>query len=436
MTPHDWPGLRRVFRLPFSKRRMRADVDAELTFHIQGRVDELMAHGMSRAEAESEARRRFGDYGHVESEVERVDRYAQRRRSIADRLEALGADLRYTVRLLVRQPLFSSVVVLTLALGMTATTALFHVVDRVLLHPLPYPNPDRIVYLGWSWGKGNYSGALSPLKFEFWHDHSHVFDGFATSKGFDATVGDGGSGAIAHGMKITGDYLRVLGISPELGRGFTTDEVAVGGPPVAILSHALFTTRFGGDRSAIGRLIRLDGQQYTIVGVMPESFEVAGPSGGTDVLVPLVFTPELRADGGNNYFVIGRLRSGVSQAQIADDMARVFAQYRVAFAGSLQPEDRGVQLMTYQQLFVGDLSSFLWIMLGATVFVLVLACANVANLLLARALSRQRELAVRSALGAGRSRLARQVVLEVVVIGIAAAVVATGASLVSVRALV
>ena len=434
MSIRDWPGIRRVFRIPLGLRRVRADVNAELGFHIDGRIDELMSLGMSRAEAELEARRRFGDYERIESEVERFDRGAQRRRTLADRLDAFRDDLRYTVRTLVRQPVFAIVVIATLTLGIAATTAIFHAVDRVVLHPLPYPNPDRIVYLGWKWTKGDGSSALSPRKFTFWQQQSRVFDGLATSKSFEATVGEDKAGAVARGMRITADYLRVIGMQPSLGRAFSRDEFPPDAPPVAILSRALWISQFGADPKAIGRTIRLDGHPYTIVGVMPASFEVAEQSEAAQVLLPLAFTAEQLSEGGNNYMTIGRLRDGVSPAQVDADMASVFERYRAS--GAVEKDDRGVKLYTYQSLFTGDLSSALWIMLGATIFVLVLACANVTNLVLARSLSRQREFAVRTALGAGRGRIARQVVLEMVVLGLVSAVLATAASLAGVRGIV
>jgi putative ABC transport system permease protein len=435
MSEHKWPGLRRVFRIA-GIRQVQSDVSDELGFHIQGRSDELVAGGMARDEAESEARRRFGDYRRIESEVERFDRDVHRRRTMADRFDALRIDLRYTIRMLRRQPIFAVVVIATLTLGISATAAIYHAVDRIVLHPLPYPHPERIVYLGWNWERGNYANALSPRKFEFWQKESRAFEGIATSKGFEAVVGDDATGPTARGMRITAGYLDVIGMRPVLGRAFSKEEFTSAAPQVAILSQALWMSQFGGDRAAIGRSIRLDGHPYTVIGVMPASFEVAESTEWAQVLVPLVFTPEQLADGGNNYTVIARLRAEVSPTQIDADMGRVFADYRAAYPETSQKDDRGVRLQTYQNLFVGGLSSTLWIMLGATAFVLVLACANVTNLLLARSLSRQREFAVRTALGAGRGRIARQVVLEMVVLGVIAAFLATAASLAGVRAIV
>lgn len=434
MMMRTWQGLRRVFRIP-GIRRVRADVNAELDFHILGRIEELVSSGMSREDAELEARRRFGDYARIGSEMERLDRSVHRRRTLAGRLDALRVDLRYTLRMLARQPVFSTVVITTLTLGISATTAIFHVVDRVVLHPLPYPDPDRIVYVGWHWEHGGNAGALSPRKFTFWRNESQVFDGLATSSTFQAAVGEDASTDV-RGMRITSDYLRVIGIAPSIGRAFSADDYAVNAAPAAILSNALWKTQFAGDPSALGQTIRLDGHPYTVVGVMPASFEVAEQSEWAQVLLPLAFSPSQLLEGGNNYTVIGRLKSNVSRARIDADMAAVFERYRAAFPpGPNEKDDRGVVLYSYQKLFVGGLSSALWIMLAATAFVLALACANVTNLLLARASSRQREFAVRTALGAGRSRLARQVVLEMLVLGAIVVPIATAASLAAVRAI-
>jgi len=192
MSARDWPRLRRLFRLPTTAARVRSDVDQELHFHIEGRIEELMALGLTRADAEREARRRFGDYRRIESEVERLDLATHRRRDVRERLEALRADFAYTVRVLSTQAVFSSVVVVTLTLAIAATTSIFHAVDRVVLNPLPYPAPDRIVYLGWRWaGKGGIADALSPRSFSFWHDNAQVFDGLATVRSFEAVLGEG-----------------------------------------------------------------------------------------------------------------------------------------------------------------------------------------------------------------------------------------------------
>lgn len=429
-------NLRRVFRLPSTRRRVHEDVDAELEFHIQGRMEELMSQGMSGDEAEREARRRFGDVLRIRHEVENLSRHAERRRTFADRVDGFVADVRYVARSLVKQPVFSAVVILTMTLGIGAAAAMFHAVDRVVLRPLPYPDPDRVVYLGIRWGKGNPVGALPPGRFQFWHDHARVFDGLGTYRNFDAMVGGDDAGSIVSGVAVTADLLHVFGATPMIGRSFVARDYAPNAPPVAILGHALWLARFGGDRGAIGRAIRLDDATYTVVGVMPASFEIAEVPSPPGVLLPLVLTPEQMTDKGANYTAVGRLAAGVTDEQIATDMASLFARFREAFPDFVDKEDFGVAVMKYGQIFTGSLVPQLWIMLGATSFVFLLACANVANVVYARALTRRREFAVRAALGAGRSRIVRQVVLEMLMLGIVSAAAATAASLATVRGLV
>ena len=429
--------LRRVFRLPSTRRRLHADVEAELAFHVQGRIEELMREGLSRADAEREARRRFGDYRRIEREVERVTVRADRRRTLRDRVDGVVADLRYATRSLARQPVYLGVVVLTLTLGVGATAAMFHAVDRVILHPLPYPDADRIIYLGTAWDKGRPTGALSAGRFQFFHDHSRIFDGLATLEPVDATLGDEDSGASLTGIRVTPEFLRVLGAKPTLGRGLAARDYEPSARPVVVLGHDLWAARFGADSGIVGRDVRLDGHVYSVVGVLPASFEVAELPGQTSpaFVLPLTFAPERLTDRGANYTAIGRLRRGLSRAQIADDIASTFAAFRRQFPELVEKSDAIVP-MTFEQIFAPDLISQLWIMLGATVLVFLLACANVANIVYARALTRAREFAVRAALGAGRGRIVRQVLAEMLVLGVVSTVTAVATGLASVRGLV
>lgn len=436
MTRQDRWNLRRVFRLPSSRARLHDDVDAELAFHIEGRIDELVTHGMPRPDAEREARRRFGDFSHIEREVERVARNTERRRTLTDRIEGLTADVRYVAHSLTRQPVFSAVVILTLTLGIGAAAAMFHAIDRVALRPLPYPDAERVVFLGQRWGKGVPVGALPPGRFQFWHDNSRIFDKLGTYRPFEAISGDQESGRSIQGVLVTPDFLGALGAAPTAGRAFSTRDYAPGAPPVAILGHSEWVSQFGGDRTVVGRTIRLDGVIYNIIGVMPPSFEIAEAPSPPAVILPLSLSPTQLADGGANYTSVGRLRAGVTDAQIADDMASVFSRFRAAFPERVDKEDYGVAVMKYEQIFAPDLIPQLWIMLGATAFVFLLACANVSNIVYARALARRREFAVRAALGAGRARIVRQVVIEMLLLGVVSAALASAASLVTVRGIV
>lgn len=434
MTSLERWNLRRVFRLPSTDQRLSDDVDAELEFHIRGRIEELMAQGLSHDDAAREARSRFGDFSRIQKEVGDVSRRAERRHTLAERLSGLAGDARYVARSLLKQPVFSVVVVLTMTLGIGAAAAMYHAVDRVVLRPLPYADPDAIVYLGTRWGKGMPTGALPPGRFQFWHDHSRVFDGLAAYTDFDATLGN--DEGIVPAVAVTPDFFHVLHATTLLGRGLAARDYAPAAPPVAVLGRGLWLTRFGGDPNVIGHTIRLNDTTYTIVGVMPASFEIAELPAPPGVLVPLVFSQAQLAEKGANYTAVGRLAPGISAARISADMASVFARFHEAFPDFVDGNDFGVGVMTYEDIFGGSVVSQLWIMLGATAFVFLLACANVANVVYARALTRRREFAVRAALGAGRARIARQVVLEMLLLGTISAVAATAASVATLRGLV
>src|SRR5678815_4829282 len=236
-------------------------------------------------------------------------------------------------------------------------------------------------------------------------------------------------------MCIRDSLLKVLGAKPLLGRGLVSRDYEPGAPPVAVLGHALWATRFGADSGIVGRAIRLDGRLYSVAGVLPASFEVVEVQSPLAVVLPLVLSSSDLEDRGANYTAIGRLRRGVTDAQVGEDVASMFTAYRRQFPERVEKDD-GVAVMTYEQIFAADLVSQLWIMLGATLFVFLLACANVANIVYARALTRRREFAVRAALGAGRSRIVRQVLMEMLLLGVASTIAATAASLASVRGLV
>jgi predicted permease len=426
--------------LPPNNARVRADVDAELEFHIHGRIEELVSQGMSRDEAEREARRRFGDYTRIENEVEALDRHANRKRSLGDYVESLLMDVKYAARSLRRQPMFATVVIVTLTLGMGATAAIFHAVDRVILHPLPYPDANRVVYLGMKIAHGNGVGAdaLTGLRYQFWHDESHIFDGVATYRTFDAVAGNPSDGTPVSGLRATGDLFHVVGTTPMLGRTFAPAELSTGDSHVAILSYGMWQREFAGDRGALGRTVRLNDSLYTVVGVMPESFEFVSSSTNPDVIVPYVLSSdEVQNDDGANYTTIARLRDGLSQQQIDEDLAMTFARFSATHFSKEYSEDRGVTLISHQRLFAGDdLVSQLWLMLGATSFVFLLACVNVGNIVFARALNRRREFAVRAALGAGRGRIIRQIAIEVLIFGAVSAALSVAVGLMTLRGLV
>ena len=326
---------------------------------------------------------------------------------------------RTAARSLGKHPSFTLAAVLTLALGMGATTAVFSVVNGVVLSPLPYPDSDRIVFLGWSWGAdGGEVGALSPNSFEHWRTHATVFDLVATHRTFQADASPGPEYDAVSGLRVSDDFLELVGAEVVVGRGFLPAEHAPGGPRVAMLGHDAWRTRFASDAGVLGRTISLDGEPFTVVGVLPADFRVVGVEAYDDVVVPLQLDPDPR-DLGANYTVMARLRPGVGEAQADADVARVFPSFLAQHPDLIEP-DEGIYIARYNDVFIGELRVTLWILLGATVAVLLIGCANVANLLLARATGRQREIATRYALGAARGRIVRELIAESLVFSVLA----------------
>jgi predicted permease len=330
--------------------------------------------------------------------------------------EEMFQDLRYGARMLLKNPGFTVVVVLTLALGIGANAALFSVVNGVLLSPLPFPQPEQLVTLHQS--KPNFAtGAIPYLNFRDWQKENQTFSAMTISRGAIFSLLGAGEAEQVFGRRISAEFFSVLGVEPILGRHFTPSEDVRGAAPVVLISATLWQRKFKGALEVLGKSLTLDDQSYTIIGVLPESFKLFLSA---DVYVPIGQwnTPALQnRNAALGLHGIGRLKPGVTLAQAQADLAGVMRRLAEAYPDANR--GHGAAVIPLKQRLVGDVGPILWTLLGAVGFVLLIACVNVSNLLLARATGRTREFAIRAALGAGQWRLLRQALTESTLLALA-----------------
>ena len=329
-------------------------------------------------------------------------------------MNSFWQDLRFGFRMLVKNPIFAMVAIVTLALGIGANTAIFTVVDAVLLRPLPYAQPERLVFL-WetmeSQGLAT-SGAALP-NYHGWRDQNQSFDGLAGFYYGDFNLSSRGSDPeFIQGAYVTPNLFPMLKVEPALGRMFVNEEEQFGKHRIVLLSHGLWQRRFSGDPNVVGQPISVGGEQYTVVGVMPAGMPFFDNLPEIDLWTPLSFAPGDNSATRNNHFInlIGRLKPDVTLQQAQADVS--------AIAKRMEGDVVGARLVPMHEQLTRESSTALFILLGAVLFVLLVACVNVANLLLARASSRERELAIRASLGASRARIVRQVLIESLPLGI------------------
>ena len=386
------------------RKRMLADLDHDIRDHIARETEDNIARGMSPEEARYAAARKFGNVTRIAEETREVWSMVW--------LEQLLADVRFGLRMLRKNPGFTVVAVLTLALGIGANTAVFSLVYAVLLRPLPYQDPTSLVVLNETTPRVG-TVSVSYPNFLDWRAQGHSFSQMAAVHGVGFNLAGVSQPENISGDAVSPNFLSMMGIRPFLGRDFGASEEKAGTEPVVLLSYSLWQSHFGGDANAIGRTIRLDGRGYTIVGVLPPNYRSLDM---TDVMLPIgvwladnADAAKERSDRGD-LGVIGRLAPGFTLSNARTEMEGIASRLAKEYPAS--NDLFGVQLQPIREVFVGDLRPTVLLLFGAVMFVLLIACANVANLFLVRGASRTREVALRIALGAGRGRIISQMLTE------------------------
>ena len=394
--------VRRLLAL-IRTRRMDAELDDEVTAHLELAERDALAQGLSPEDAHRIARRGFGS-------IEGMKETHRDRRSVRW-IDTLAKDFRYVLLLLKRDPGFAFVAISVMAIGIGANTAMFSIMDAVLLKPLPYPEPERIVRV-WEAPTPTSRNGISTLNFVDWKRLSTSFEALSAVRGLNVALTGEGEPARLAGTLVSADYFDVFGVKAAVGRTFLPDEDQPGAGQIVVLSHAAWQSRFGGDPSILNRAIMLDGEPHQVVGILPAgSFD----RGLESFWKPIVFAPEQRTRGYHWLGAVGRLRPGVTLEQAREEMRAVGASL-----ATVQPpfkKDWSVAVEPFDQDLVGaSFRQSIFVAFGAVVMVLLIASANIANLLLAKGVARRQEMAVRAALGATRGRLIAQVLTESLVL--------------------
>jgi predicted permease len=390
----------------FRRAQLDRELDAEMSAHLELAIEENLQRGLAPAEARRQALLRFGGAQQA--------REQHREARALPFLDTLFQDLRFAFRLLRKSPGFTAVAVLTLALGIGANTAIFSAINAVLLRPLPFASPNRLVFV---WATDRQRGVKEDVSsypnFEDWKAQSKTLESLAAFTTRSATISNGAQAEMVPAIQGTPGIFELLGVSPELGRTFRQEESEPGLSHVLILSEAFWKKRFAGRSDALGQMLRVNEEPYTIIGVMPAAFRI-GRARPEQVYAPLVRDPNR---GHGFLMVLGRLRKGLSIEKAQTEMSAIARRLEDAYPN--QNRGVGVNIVPLVDAMAGEVKAGMLIFLGVVCLVLLIACTNVGNLMLARGASRMKEIAVRAALGAERRRILRQLLTESTVLALA-----------------
>ena len=429
------PLLNRLFH----RSRRYDDLSVSIQEHVEERSEELMEEGMPRAQAEQMARREFGNVALLQERSREEWQWPV--------LESVLADLKLTLRRLRKSPGFAVTVLLTLAIGIGANTAVFSVVNGVLLKPLPYPNSGQLVALWFrapgAAGLSNFESGLhlsSSMYFTF-AEHNRSFQSFGVWTTGTANVTGLAQPEEVHTGLVSDGVLQSLNVQPAVGRWLSLSDQDPHGAKAVMLSYGYWQRRFGGDRHVIGRSVQVDAQTREIIGVMPRGFRLVDRS--FDLLIPLAFDRGHQKLAGFAFDGVARLKPGITLAQADADVARLISVWMDSWTNGPGTNPHFYEtwkitpnLRLLKQQVIGNIGSVLWVVMATVGLVMLIACTNVANLLLVRADARQQELAIRAALGAGRTRIARELLVESATLGLMGGVLAVGVAYAALRLLV
>ncbi|HSD45081.1 MAG TPA: ABC transporter permease, partial [Pyrinomonadaceae bacterium] len=424
--------LRDRFRALRQREEVINDIDREMRAHVELQTEANIRAGMSPAEARAQALRSFGNLNKAVDAAYDVKG--------GGLFETLMQDVRYGARMLGKHKAFTAVAVVTLALGIGANTAIFSVVNELLLRPLPYRDAEHVVMLWEVTPEGRHQNTTSRANFRAWRAQSASFERMAAFSDQRFNLTGTGEPEELSIQFATPELFRVLGVDPLLGRTFSPDDDGPGKPPVAVLSYALWQRRFGGQSNIVGQPITLSGEKFTVIGVMPANFQfhIKNRSGTGRPAELWTILPMQTGAGANErgrfLSVVARLKDGVPLDQAHAELRTIAA--RLSDEAPQFNKNYTAEVLPLREQFFGNVRRPLWLMLGAVGFVLLIACANVANLLLSLATSREKEIALRAALGARRVRLVRQLLTESLLLALLGSVLGLGFAWLGIKALV